>query len=714
MRESAKVSLAEEDLPNCREILGMVHAANAALVHTDDELSLLKEFCRIIVEKGGYAFAGVGWPKSDGVKSLAPVASWGETDDFWKSLSSIWEGSKLERSPAGVAMRTGEAYLCRDIPADPTFGPCREAMLARGFTACLALPLSTPEQPLGALTIFADDTPAFQSGDVDALLRLAETLAFGVMARRVSARNRQLQEELSRKTLMLDFAGEAIFVHDLAGHFLEFNRATHESLGYSEDNLRKLNCFQMEPPAHAKLQEERLQQLLAEGEAVFESAYFHRDSSMVPLSLRSRMVEADGQKVILTAAQNTSDRKRAADALQECQNRLQKILELAQLGVFRLRLSDGRLEEANRRMAEMFGYDDLTEFLQEYPSAPLFANPNALQEMQAAVTTGKLVHLETTCCRKDGSSIQVQISACPAPTPGVIEGIATDISGLKRLKEELQKSEQNYRLLVEQQLGRSLLYAMEHNRLQQDLAFQRELTGKVLDTSKDAVLAFDRNFRLALWNNALEAVTGLSKTLTLNNSLFEVLPIFRKMQETGGGFVSGPPRQIFDSSRPLRLSPSSPEGYFDGHFFPLGTEGGEVIGGLVVIRNLTELRKVETALEERDRLLAVASVQAAPPDEPPLHSKPLSHRTRVKGAPRAVSKEELDKDDVIPQTAPIKFKKFREMAMARAEKEYLQNLMQRTDNDIKEASRLSNLSIPRLYALLKKHGVNRSAIARKS
>ncbi len=95
--------------------------------------------------------------------------------------------------------------------------------------------------------------------------------------------------------------------------------------------------------------------------------------------------------------------------------------------------------------------------------------------------------------------------------------------------------------------------------------------------------------------------------------------------------------------------------------------------------------------------------------EPTLYPNHLPSHIRIKVARCAVSKESQDKEEV-PRTAALpKLKDFREAAIARAEKQYLLDLMALTGSDIKEACRISSLSMPRLYALLKKHGINRAA-----
>ena len=55
-----------------------------------------------------------------------------------------------------------------------------------------------------------------------------------------------------------------------------------------------------------------------------------------------------------------------------------------------------------------------------------------------------------------------------------------------------------------------------------------------------------------------------------------------------------------------------------------------------------------------------------------------------------------------------KLQEFRDTVYAQAEKEYLQELMEVTEENISEACRISGLSQSRLYALLKKNAVSRS------
>lgn len=97
--------------------------------------------------------------------------------------------------------------------------------------------------------------------------------------------------------------------------------------------------------------------------------------------------------------------------------------------------------------------------------------------------------------------------------------------------------------------------------------------------------------------------------------------------------------------------------------------------------------------------------------DPTLFPMHLPPDIRIKVARASVSKETLSKDNprdsaTRARTLP-KLRDFRETAIAKAEQEYLRDLMSMTKGTIKQAGEISGLSRPRLYALLKKHHISK-------
>ena len=97
--------------------------------------------------------------------------------------------------------------------------------------------------------------------------------------------------------------------------------------------------------------------------------------------------------------------------------------------------------------------------------------------------------------------------------------------------------------------------------------------------------------------------------------------------------------------------------------------------------------------------------------EPTLYPSHLPSYIRIQAVRNTVSRETPELSPATAVSAGVnlpKLRDYRESAVAQAEREYLKELMVLAKNDLQEACRISDLSQPRLYALLKKHRVSRS------
>lgn len=115
---------------------------------------------------------------------------------------------------------------------------------------------------------------------------------------------------------------------------------------------------------------------------------------------------------------------------------------------------------------------------------------------------------------------------------------------------------------------------------------------------------------------------------------------------------------------------------------------------------------VRELINTMERVLANAHL------EPTLYARHLPTDIRIHQARVSVRKQKIDRSN--PEEAESvdgrfpDIQKVRGAAIAKAEKQYLHDLMVFTQRDKKEASRISGLSQSRLYYLLKKYDVRRS------
>lgn len=148
------------------------------------------------------------------------------------------------------------------------------------------------------------------------------TVSFG----RDITNQRQAEEKLKMEAQLLDAATDSIMVHDLEGNFVYVNEAACRSLGYSKDELMRMNLRELDTPEYAKLIEPRIKKLLETGEATFESANLRKDGSIVPVEVHARIIESGGRKLVLGVSRDIAERKEAEGELQNSLDRLRKSL----------------------------------------------------------------------------------------------------------------------------------------------------------------------------------------------------------------------------------------------------------------------------------------------------------------------------------------------------------------------------------------------------
>ena len=137
--------------------LKTLSAGNEELVRSTNESDLLHAVCRVIVAKGGYGMAFVGYPKDDPEKTIAPMAWAGIEDGYVTAVKHTWADTAEGQRPVCRAIRTKKRAIARSIPGDPAFEPVRDIATKHGYVSNIALPLLDGTQVIGALSIHSKE-----------------------------------------------------------------------------------------------------------------------------------------------------------------------------------------------------------------------------------------------------------------------------------------------------------------------------------------------------------------------------------------------------------------------------------------------------------------------------------------------------------------------------------------------------------------------------
>ncbi|MEP1077750.1 PAS domain S-box protein [Leptolyngbya sp. PL-A3] len=136
-------------------------------------------------------------------------------------------------------------------------------------------------------------------------------------------------------------------------------------------------------------------------------------------------------------------------ALRQSEAKFRTIFENSQVGIYRTRLSDGLILDANQRFANLYGFDSPEEIIGIEHTAGYYVNPSYRQQfLELLKRDGEVRNFEAQVRKRDGTLFWVLFSSYLNSADGYIEGVVVDISDRKHAEAALQTSEERLRLAL--------------------------------------------------------------------------------------------------------------------------------------------------------------------------------------------------------------------------------------------------------------------------
>jgi PAS domain S-box-containing protein len=123
-----------------------------------------------------------------------------------------------------------------------------------------------------------------------------------------STREALKRSEENFKTIFQNSSDE-IFVSDLQANIIEVNEQASKLLGFSRDELLRMNILDLKPLKQAELFLKSRKIIMKEGGLLFDSEYITKEGETIPVEINSRVLEFNGETVILSISRNLIKRK---------------------------------------------------------------------------------------------------------------------------------------------------------------------------------------------------------------------------------------------------------------------------------------------------------------------------------------------------------------------------------------------------------------------
>jgi PAS domain S-box-containing protein len=393
---------------------------------------------------------------------------------------------------------------------------------------------------------------------------------FGVM--RDSTERRRAADALRLFRTLWDQSNDTFEVVDPdTGEFLDVNEKGPAELGCTRAEYLSLRVHDIDPLVTKERWQQLLEAIKATGSQSGESRHRRMDGTTFPVEFNAKWVRLD-RDYIVTVVRDVSERKRAEAALRDNERRLREAQAIARMGNFHWDARTNRVTWSDE-LFRIYGYLPGAfepQFDSYIASVHPDDRPRVLGTLQNAMVVGGRFDQDYRIVLADDSVRWVHsrgrtITGDDGSFAGM-EGICQDISQRKQAETALQASERELRLIT--------------------------------DLMPGLVSRVDRDLRYVFINQEYEKAFGKSREEILGHRMPEILSdkLFRRVEPNIRRVLAGESVSFETGIQ----TPAGETRHGIAHYVPELDVDHRVVGFIVVIVDVTEVKQAEAALRVSD------------------------------------------------------------------------------------------------------------------
>jgi PAS domain S-box-containing protein len=400
---------------------------------------------------------------------------------------------------------------------------------------------------------------------------------------------KELELSEDKYRTLVDQAADGVFVLDKEGNFLLANKKLCEMLGYSRDEIAKLNITDTYPPEERGMATKRLAELNEGEELKFSRKLLKKNGEVLLIEANAKKL-TDGR--LHSVVRDVTSREQAQEYLKESEEKFSKVFQSSPYIIIMTRAEDGKIVEVNDAFRRLAGYTRKEALENSSIGLNLWADIRDREAVLKEIMGGKIItNREYKFRKKSGEVLIGSFSAQIIKIKKVpyILAIVEDIS--KRIEDEEKLAKINSEVNTEKHKLEAILRDMG-----------------------DAVFVTDSKKNIVLANRAMERLFGLTEREMLGKNIEEALTL---SYESTGEKPTDLIKEVFEKRRlakPVKkLVINNKSGVtvsVDGVASPIIDEKKNLIGTVWVLRDVSKERELQ---KMRTDFISMASHQLRTP-----------------------------------------------------------------------------------------------------
>ena len=282
---------------------------------------------------------------------------------------------------------------------------------------------------------------------------LAAIIQFFILMGFIAQRIARLKAERLQKftKFAVDNVKDAAFWINSSGRFIYVNQKSCSRLGYTHQELLKMNMWEIHFNDFGKKDwENHFREMRTKGWAIIEHTHKTKDGNRVPVEVSATYVKFGKEEYVVAFARDITDRIKQIKDLEISENRYRSIYESTMVGMFQMNGITGKMITVNPAHAYILGYDSIEEVIEDFGGWKSYTDKNQIESgMRYLKETGKIDNFPVIGTKKDKTLVDLEVSASYNKEDNIINGVILDVTDRKLAERALIDSSKKYRILVE-------------------------------------------------------------------------------------------------------------------------------------------------------------------------------------------------------------------------------------------------------------------------